>query len=140
MKIKEIMTRDVEGIGPDSNAGDTAQIMTDRKIGFLVVGHKDRLIGVLTDRDIVTRCVAAGKDPETTPCREIMTPGVYSCSEDSDVEEVADDMRKYEVHRMVIVDKNHRVCGVASLGDIARAKGEETLAGEVLKDISKKAA
>ena len=139
MKIKEIMTRDVEGVGPDATVGDAAQIMKDLNIGFLVVGHKNRLVGVMTDRDIATRCVAAGKDPEFTHCREIMTPGAFSCYEDSDVEEVAAEMRGREVHRMVIVDKNQRVCGVVSLGDIARAKGEQTLAGEILKDLSKAA-
>jgi CBS domain-containing protein len=139
MKISEIMTRRVECIEPDASIKDAAEKMRALDVGFLPVCEGDKPIGTLTDRDITIRHVADGQNPYRVKARDIMTPNVFFCYQDQDVEEVAKFMQKNEVRRVVICDRRGQLAGVVSLGDVSKAAGEERLAGETLKDIAEAA-
>ena len=139
MKIQEVMTRKVEVIEPTLFIAKAAQKMKDLNIGFLPICENDKLIGTVTDRDITIRSVAQGRDPRLAPVREIMSQQVFYCYEDDDVEHVTEYMKEREVRRMVILNREKRLVGVVSLGDIAKAYGEQQLAGETLGDIAEAA-
>ena len=139
MKIHEIMTRNVECITPTLPIGKAAQKMLDLNVGFLPICEHDKLIGAVTDRDITIRSVAQGRDPRLTPISEIMTQDIFYCYDDEDVERVAQQMQEREVRRMVILNREKRLVGVASLGDIAKTSGEKQLAGETLGEIAEAA-
>jgi CBS domain-containing protein len=139
MKIQEIMSRNVQCIEPTTPIGKAAEKMRERDIGFLAICDNDRLVGTITDRDITVRSVAQGRDPRLAPVEEIMTPSVFYCYEDDDLEHVAKNMQEKEVRRMLILDRQKRLVGVVSVGDIARASGEKQLAGETLGEIAEAA-
>jgi CBS domain-containing protein len=139
MKIQEIMTRKVEVIEPTLPIAKAAQKMRDLNIGFLPICENDKLIGTITDRDIAIRSVAQGRDPRLASVREIMSLQVFYCYEDDDVEHVTQYMREREVRRLVILNSEKRLSGIVSLGDIAKAFGEQKLAGETLGDIAEAA-
>jgi CBS domain-containing protein len=139
MKVSEIMSRNVECIFPDTSIKEAAEKMRSLDVGFLPVCQEDKVIGVLTDRDIAIRHVADGQNPYRVKARDIMTPNVLYSYEDQDVEEVARYMQEYEIRRVIIVDRTDHLAGVVSLGDLAQAAGEESLAGETLKDIAEAA-
>jgi CBS domain-containing protein len=139
MKVQEIMSRNVQSVTPTTLTAKAAEKMRDMRIGFLVVLEEDRLEGVLTDRDITVRSVAEGRDPRASRVGDIMTPSVFYCYEDDDIERVGELMREKEVRRMVILDRQERIVGVVSLGDIAKTIGETDLAGETLGDITEAA-
>jgi CBS domain-containing protein len=136
MQVKEIMSRNVEMITPDTNISRASEIMRERDIGFLVVCHDDHLEGTVTDRDITIRSVAQGRDPRLATISEIMTPMAFYCYEDEDIEFIAKTMEEKEVRRMLILNRQKRLVGVVSLGDIAKASGEQKLAGETLGEIA----
>ena len=139
MKVHEIMTRDVECIDPDTPIAKAADKMRDQDIGFLAICENDRLIGTITDRDITIRSVAQGRDPRLAPVREIMTAQVFYSYEDEDIEKVAQYMEEKEVRRMLILNRQKRLVGVLSIGDLARTSGERELAGETLGHIAEAA-
>jgi CBS domain-containing protein len=139
MKVQEIMTHDVEYIDPETPIGRAAQMMRDLDIGFLPVCENDRLVGTVTDRDITIQSVAQGRDPREAPVREIMNPQIFYRYEDDDVGEIARYMQEEEVRRMLILNRDKRLVGVVSIGDIARASGEKHLAGETLGHIAEAA-
>jgi len=124
VKIKEIMTNDPELIDPEASIREAAKRMRDEDIGALPVGENDRLIGMVTDRDIALRGVAEDRAPETTTVRDVMSEKVYYCFEDEDVEEAARCMAENQVRRLPILDRDKRLTGILSLGDIAHT-GEE---------------
>jgi CBS domain-containing protein len=139
MKTQEIMTRKVQLAEPTLPIAKAAQKMRDLNIGFLPVCENDRLIGTLTDRDITIQSVAQGRDPRLASVREIMSQQVFYCYEDDDIEHAAEHMKEREVRRLVILNREKRLVGVLSLGDIARASGEQQLAGETLGQIAEAA-
>jgi CBS domain-containing protein len=139
MKVQDIMTRDVERIDPDTPIGKAADKMRDLDIGFLPICDNDRLVGTVTDRDITIRSVAQGRDPRLAPVREIMSQQVFYCYEDDDVEKVGRYMQEKEVRRMLILNRQKRLVGVVSIGDLAKASGEKELAGETLGHIAEAA-
>jgi CBS domain-containing protein len=139
MKIDQIMTRNVECADPTLPIAKAAEKMRDLDIGFLPICEKDRLIGAVTDRDITVRSVAQGRDPRLTPVSEVMTQQIFHCYEDEDVEHVARYMQEKEVRRLVILNRREGLVGVVSLGDIAKASGEEQLAGKTLGEITEAA-
>ena len=130
MQAKEMMTRLVECISPEMSLRDMARVMKTLDIGFLPVCDNDRLKGTVTDRDIVLRVIAAGKDPQDCKARDIMTPEVLWCYENQSAEEIADYMSRKQVRRVLILDRNKRLAGVISIGDLA--KREELKAGEAI--------
>ena len=139
MKVSEIMSRNVECISGDTSIKDAAETMRSVDVGFLPVCEGDHVIGILTDRDITIRHVADGQNPYRVKVREIMTPDALYCFEDQDIEEVGRFMQEHEVRRVLIFDRARQLVGVVSLGDISKASGEQTLAGETLKEIAEAA-
>jgi|SRR5215469_15133593 len=144
MRIAEIMSADVHLVGPDDTVQSAAKMMADEDVGFLPVGENDRLIGMLTDRDIALRAVAQGKDPKKTKVRDIMTAKVLYCTDEDDVADAAENMAELRIRRLPIVDSNKRLVGIVSLGDIAfRHKADvagATLEGVCTPDASHPAA
>lgn len=136
MKVQEVMTQTVIRISPEESAAVAARTLTHYNIGALpVCGGDGRLCGVLTDRDIVTRCLAAGRSASTTSVREIMTTGIVSASPDMDVERAADLMGQRQIRRLPVTE-NGRLCGMLSLGDLARKPQSSLEAGDALTQIS----
>ena len=119
MKVGEVMTRDVVLIAPSDTICDAARKMAECDAGALPVGENDRLVGVITDRDIAIRAVAQGKAP-TTKVRDIMSEEVLYCYDDQDLEEVAQNMSEMKIRRLPVVNREKRLVGIISLGDLAR--------------------
>ena len=120
MKIKEAMTTNVRIAKPDQTIREAAQAMAEVDSGALPVSENDRLIGMITDRDIAVRGVGEGKGPETS-VREVMTGHVDYCFEDQDVEEVTKNMASIKVRRLPVLNREKRLVGIISLGDIAQS-------------------
>ena len=135
MQVRDAMTRDVRVAAPGQSIRDVAKIMDEIDAGVLPVGENDRLVGMITDRDIAVRAVAAGKGPET-PVSEVMsTEKVLYCFEDDDVDDVAKNMGDVKVRRLPVMDRNKRLVGIISLGDVAGT--EKKAAGQAISGISK---
>lgn len=137
MKVNEIITHDPEVIRPETALIEAAQKMKSLDIGMLPVCDGDRLVGVITDRDIAVRGVAQGYDPKTARVQEVMTPEVIYCFDDEDVKDVAKKMEEKQVRRLPVLNREKRLVGIVSLGDLAVRTGKDKLAGEVLKRVSK---
>ena len=136
MKVNEIITHDPEVIRPEAALIEAAQKMKSMDIGMLPVCDGDRLVGVITDRDITVRGVAQGCDPKTAHFQEVMTPEVIYCFDDEDVKEAAKKMEEKQVRRLPVLNREKRLVGIVSLGDLAVRTGKEKLAGEVLERVS----
>jgi len=134
-KVREIMSTDVTWVGPDMSLQDAAKKMRDLDIGCLPVGKDDRLIGMITDRDIACRAIAEGDDPARTPISDAMSKGVTYCFDDQDVGEAAHLMEKKQIHRLPVLNRQKRMVGMLSLGDIGLHASRE-LTGEVVAAIS----
>jgi CBS domain-containing protein len=139
MKVSEMMSRIMECVQPGASIKEAAEKMRATDVGFLPVCDGDKVVGTLTDRDIIIRHVADGQNPYRVKVRDVMTPNVFYSFEDQDVEEVARYMQEHEVRRILIYDRGERLVGVVSLGDLSKVAGEERLAGETLKDIAEAA-
>ena len=137
MKVNEIITHDPQVIHPETALIEAAQKMKSLDIGMLPVCDGDRLVGVITDRDITVRGVAQGYDPKTARVQEVMTPEVIYCFDDEDVKEAAKKMEEKQVRRLPVLNREKRLVGIVSLGDLAVRTGKEKLAGEVLERVSK---
>ena len=137
MKVREIMTTNVECVAPDTGVRELASKMKTLDVGFIPVCEKDRLSGTVTDRDIVIRAIAEGKAIDSCKARDIMTQDVFWCFEDQNVKDVAKLMREKGVRRMLILNADKRLVGVVSIGDISKV--EEAESGKTLKDISEAA-
>jgi CBS domain-containing protein len=135
MKVSEVMSRQVAVATPSDTLQRAAKAMIELDCGALPVGENDRLVGVITDRDIAIRAVAEGLDPTTTTVREIMSDDVKYCFEDESVDHIADNMANEQIRRLPVVDRNKRLVGIVSLGDIA-TKGESAVGGDALRGIS----
>jgi CBS domain-containing protein len=136
-KNREIMTTNVECVSPDTGVLDIANKMKTLDVGFIPVCEGDRLSGTVTDRDIVLRGVAPGRDLNTLKARDIMTHEVFYCFEEDTVKDVAGKMREKEVRRMLILNSDKRLVGVVSLGDLSKVEEKES--GKTLKDITQAA-
>ena len=136
MQVNELMTRNAQCIPPDATLQEAAQRMKDLDVGVLPVCDDDRVVGVVTDRDIVIRCVASGQDPNLEHVRDAMTPQVNYCFEDDDVVDVAELMSEKQVRRLLVLNRRKRLVGIVSLGDLAVENGTEDLAGHALEAIS----
>jgi CBS domain-containing protein len=136
MKVNELMSLRVELAAPGDSIQQAAKVMHRIDAGILPVAEHDRLIGVITDRDIAVRAVAEGKDPKTTLVRDVMSAEVRYCYEDDEVESVAENMAELQVRRLPVVDRDKRLCGLISLADIARERRPRE-ASEALEGISR---
>jgi CBS domain-containing protein len=137
MRVAEAMTRDVRVTNPDQSLIEAARMMADCDCGVLPVGENDRLVGMITDRDIVVRAIAQGKDGNTK-VREVMSEDVKYCFEDDDLSEVARNMGDLQVRRLPVVSRDKRLIGIVTLGDIANTDETQSTA-EALSNISEPA-
>jgi CBS domain-containing protein len=128
------MTTDVRTISPTATIREAAQTMAEIDAGVLPVANDDRLVGMITDRDIVIRAVAAGLDPDT-PVREAMSPEIKYCYEDDDVDDICENMADQQLRRMPVVDRDKNLVGIVSLSDLAR-QSDSDAAGEALEAIT----
>jgi CBS domain-containing protein len=135
MKVQETMARHIHRAGADESLRAVAVRMRRHGVGFMPAMEGTEVVGVVSDRDIVIRAVAEGMDPDGTPVREVMTPGLQSCHQDDSIEEAAERMRAYKIRRLVVMDDEGQPIGVVSLGDLAASAQREELAGRTLKDI-----
>ncbi len=119
-KIKEVMSLNTQFITPETTLQSAAQIMAEQDLGFLPVGEDDRLIGMVTDRDITVRATAQGQNPTQATARDVMTQKTYYCYEDQTTDEICRNMSEIKVRRLPVVDRNKRLVGIVSLGDIAQ--------------------
>ncbi|PDT82434.1 CBS domain-containing protein [Sinorhizobium sp. BJ1] len=133
MHVSEIMTRDVHMVTPNDTIRDVARHMADNDIGFMPVEDHDRLVGMVTDRDIVVRGVADGLDPQAK-VRDVMTTDVKYCFEDEEVDDVARNMGDIQVRRLPVVNRDKRLVGIVSLADAARE--QPSAAGTGLKGVT----
>jgi CBS domain-containing protein len=136
MWIRDIMTRNVECVWPDDTLQEAALKMKDLDVGPLPVCDYDHVVGMLTDRDITVRAVAEGRDPRSTRVRDVMTRNVVSCSEDDAVEEAARLMQERQIRRLLVLDRDKRLIGIVSLGDLAAEAEDPYRMAEVLQDVS----
>ena len=140
MRVSEVMTRGVRCVRPSDTIRDAARTMRDLDVGPVpVCGDNDKLAGMLTDRDITVRAVAEGKDPNATKVQDVMTPDVHYCFEDQDVEEAANQMKDRQVRRLVVLNRDKRMVGIVSLGDLAVETSDEEMSGSTLEAVSQPA-
>jgi CBS domain-containing protein len=139
MQLRDIMTPGVEVIAPEATLQQAAQKMSRLDVGPLPVCDGEQLVGMLTDRDITVRAVAEGCDPTTTTVREAMTPDIVYCFEDQEVQEATSLMEQYQIRRLPILNRNKRLVGIVSLGDLAVNTKDPRQAGEVLEQVSEPA-
>jgi CBS domain-containing protein len=135
MKVKDVMTTEVNLVAPDTSLFDAAKIMRERGIGILPIGENDRLVGMLTDRDIVVRGIASNRDMKRTAVRDVMSAKILYCYDDQSVEEACANMGSSQVRRLPVVNRDKRLVGIVSLGDIA-LHGAAPACGEALERIS----
>lgn len=132
--VNTVMTTDVHIASPNDSIRDAARMMASADVGSLPVGEDDRLIGMITDRDIVLRAVAEGKDTNTT-VRDVMTEAIRYCFEDDDVEGVAKNMAELEVRRLPVVNRDKRLVGIVALSNIAHC-GSRTATKNFLSGVA----
>ncbi len=134
MKISDVMTRDVQTVTPDQTAQEAASFMLGADAGSIPVTDGERLVGMITDRDIAVRGVANGRGPDT-PVRDLMSDGVICARDTDNVDDVASKMAEAQVRRLPVVDDQERLCGIVSLGDLSReTQGEH--AHQALEGVS----
>jgi len=141
MRISEVMTRGVECIRPGDSVARAAERMREMNVGALpVCGDDGRLAGMVTDRDITVRATAGGRDPCGTCVRDVMTPDIVWIFEDQLVSEAARLMEEKQIRRLAVLNRDKRLVGVVSLGDLAVKSGDEELSGAALEQVSEPAA
>ena len=136
MRVSEAMTRNVRIANPSQSIREVAKLMDDIDAGAIPVGEDDRLVGMITDRDITVRAVAAGKGPDT-PVREVMSKDVKYVYDDEDLEHVAKNMADIQVRRLPVVNRDKRLVGIISLGDVAQKEDTHTT-GEATAGVSQR--
>jgi len=135
MKVADVMTKDIRLTNPDQTIREAARMMSEEDVGALPVAEDDRLVGMITDRDIAIRAVGEGKGPETK-VGEIMTDQVKYCFDDEDLNGVSKNMASIQMRRLPVMSREKRLVGIVSLGDIATANRAGTQAQQALRGIS----
>jgi CBS domain-containing protein len=136
MKAKDIMTAKPESVTPGTNIADVARIMRDMNVGVVPVTDDDRLLGVITDRDITIRVTAGGMAPQDVTVQDFMSPNVVTVSPEDDVEDVRTVMADNQIRRVMVTDDD-KLVGVISLGDVALSeRDKDARTGEVLEKVS----
>ena len=137
MQVQEIMSRDVVLASPDDTLQSAAKKMADIDAGALPVGEQDRLVGMVTDRDIVVRAVAKGSAPKQCKVRDVMSSDIKYCYEDESVEDVARNMSSLQIKRLPVLNREKRLVGIVALGDLATEPGATDKAKSALSGISR---
>jgi CBS domain-containing protein len=135
MKLTDIMQRNVEVISGDTSVREAARKMEASGIGALPVAQEGKIVGMLTDRDVVVRSVARGDDPDRTRAMDAMTPDLAWCYDDDSIETVSRKMSECQIQRLVILDHDEKLVGIVSLGDLARARGNAPAVTHALEGI-----
>ena len=135
-RVADVISREVKLVSPDDNVRQVAQMMREADTGMLPVAEGDRLIGMLTDRDVTVRLVAEGRDPGQTKVRDVMTADIRYVFEDEDLEHVAENMAEQQVRRLPVMNRQKRLVGLVSLGDMAKGR-RSPLAGRALSGIAR---
>jgi CBS domain-containing protein len=135
MKVKEVMHKGVVWVSPDTSLPKIARKMREEDIGAIPVGENDRLVGMVTDRDICCRGLGNGRDPSNLTAREVMSKPILYCRTEQTVGEAVKLMEKKKVRRLPVINEKKRMVGMLSLGDVAQ-KAKLTLSGEVMKAVS----
>jgi CBS domain-containing protein len=135
MKVKDCMHRGVAWFGPETSIKELAQRMRDEDIGSIPIGENDRLIGMVTDRDIVCRGVASAGDCNGLMARDVMSKPIVYCRADEEVEDALRIMERNKIRRLPVIDENKRLCGMLSIGDISEKAGR-ALTGEVMRSVA----
>ncbi len=135
MKVKQAMHRTAEWRDPSTPLSEIAKLMRDDDIGAVPIGENDRLIGMVTDRDITCRAVADGKDLSTCTARDVMTSGIFYAKEDEDLEEAIELMEEKQIRRLPVIDAQKRLVGMLSLGDVSNA-APNRLTGHLAEAVS----
>jgi CBS domain-containing protein len=130
MQVKDAMTPKVDLVDPNMKARDAARKMREADVGALPVGENDRLIGMVTDRDIALRAVAGDRPAENTSVRDVMSEGIYYCFEDDPLHRAGELMAEHQVHRLPVLNRDKRLVGIVAMADLAR-NGQEGLAAAV---------
>jgi CBS domain-containing protein len=136
IQISDIMTRDVRSVGPDDSLQRAAQAMDELNVGALPVLDGQNLIGMVTDRDITVRGVASDMSAASTPVSEVMSGNVQYCFEDEQIDDVMDKMRDVQIRRVPVMDRNNRLIGMVSLGDLATKTSADAEVKDTLENIS----
>lgn len=136
MKIRDAMTREVRMVRPDQTIREAAHLMADLDIGALPVQDNDRLVGMITDRDIAVRAIAQGKNADTR-VRDVMSPEIKYCYEDQTIDEVTRNMGEQRLRRLPVLNRDKRLVGILSLGDLALDEEAQDEAAEALCGISR---
>jgi len=133
--VSDVMSAGVRLVTPDDTVQQATRLMRDEDTGVLPVGEADRLVGVVTDRDIALRVVAEGKDPQHTKVREVMSQEPKYVFEDEKLEHVADNMAQQQLRRLPVVNRSKRLVGMVSIGDLARGDRSGRYAGQAMRGI-----
>ena len=136
MKVKEVMHKGVDWVSPDTPVTEIAKLMRKHDIGAIPIGENDQLIGMVTDRDIVCKGLAEdGFDASRATARGVMTPGIHCCGEEDDLAKAVRHMEELKVRRLPVINKNKRMVGILSLGDISQSAPKDLLS-EIVKSVS----
>lgn len=136
MQVKDIMSKSPQFLSPTATLAEAARLMAELDSGFLPVGENDRLVGALTDRDIIIRVLAKNKDINKTLIKDAMSQGIHFCFETDDLRKAATQMEELQIRRLVVLNKDKRMVGIISLGDIATRSKDRELCGEITDAIS----
>ncbi len=136
MQVKDVMTRDVEVVAPDATLQEAATKMDALDVGPLPVCDGDRVLGMITDRDITVRAVAQGQDPKAARVADFMSRDLVYVFEDQDVGDAARLMQEKQIRRVLVLSRDKRLVGIVSLGDVAVQTGDDRLTAATLEEIS----
>jgi CBS domain-containing protein len=136
MKVKDVMHKGVDWVAPDTPLTDIAKLMRQHDIGAIPIGENDRLIGMVTDRDIVCKGLAEdGFEASRATARDVMTPGIHCCREDDDLAKAVRHMEELKVRRLPVINKSKRMVGILSLGDVSSSAPSDLLS-EIVRSVS----
>jgi CBS domain-containing protein len=135
MKVREAMHKGAQWCSPETSVREIARLMREHDIGSVPIGENDRLIGMVTDRDIVCRGVADARDLDSLTARQVMSEGIIYCRADEDLADAVHLMEQRQIRRLPVIDDNKRMVGILALGDVSHA-GARNLSGEVLQAVS----
>lgn len=135
MKVKDVMHKGVEWFGPDTPISELAKTMDREDIGSIPIGENDKLVGMVTDRDIALRGLSDGQDPSQTCARDVMSKGVFYCRDSDKLDKALETMEGKKVRRLPVIDANKRMVGMLSIGDVASA-GSSKLTAEIVSAVA----
>lgn len=135
MKVRQAMHAGVDWCAPDTPLSEIARIMRDSDVGAVPIGENDKLVGMVTDRDIACRGFADGRDPASMTARDVMTEGIVYCMEEADIEDAVHLMEDKKIRRMPVINDQKRMTGMLSLGDLSHSAGRQ-LTGELAEAVS----